>query len=316
MPVTVITALLPCYNAADYLPEALASVRRQTRAVDEILVVDDGSTDASAAVAEAAGARVIRLAANSGHAVARNIGLREARGDLIAWLDADDYWEPEHVEVVTELLDRFPRAAVAFSAIRLVGALSGVWKPRLPPDQLVDAFWESFHHTPGPQTTAISRRAPLLELGGYNEAQRTGLDFDMWLRVSRHYPLVATHLVTGNYRWHPGQISRNPEKQYRETYLARLRLRDTVRAEGNLGLAAAIEERIRWVWEQDLDSRWRKREMEAVRFFLRFAPLVPDAPETVRRRFARRAWLPRPLLRAWDLGPAETARKVVTRLFG
>jgi glycosyltransferase involved in cell wall biosynthesis len=95
----IASVVIPCYNAAPFLRETLDSVLAQTCAPLEVLVVDDGSTDESAAIAESYGppVRVIRQA-NQGESVARNRGIDEARGDWIAFLDADDVWKPEKLE--------------------------------------------------------------------------------------------------------------------------------------------------------------------------------------------------------------------------
>lgn len=96
---TAVSVVIPCYNAARFLPEALHSAVTQTHPPLEVLVIDDGSTDASAQVAENFGApvRVLRQA-NQGEAVARNRGFDEASGEWIAFLDADDVWHPTKLE--------------------------------------------------------------------------------------------------------------------------------------------------------------------------------------------------------------------------
>ncbi|HET7599287.1 MAG TPA: glycosyltransferase family A protein [Gemmatimonadales bacterium] len=309
-----ISAVIPCYNAAPYLGEAIESVLRQTRPAREIVVVDDGSTDRSGAVARRYPVRYVRLPTNSGNAVARNRCIQEASCELIAWLDADDYWEPNHLEIVAGLLERHPEAAAAFSTVRFVGALRGQLVPRFEAGQPRRVFWECFWRTPAGQMSAVTRREALLRIGGYDEQQRSANDYELWMRLSRTYPFVCTHEVTSNYRWHASQLSRNPADQYRNTYRARLRLRDAVRAEGNEALAREMEERMRWIWERDLAGRWEKREMDALRFTLGFAELVPDAPDRVRRYYARRAWIPELPLRAWDLGPLGSARKLAAKL--
>ncbi len=311
-----VSAVIPCYNAGPFLAQTIESVLGQTRAVSEIVLVDDCSTDDSAEVAQRYPVRYFRTPVNSGNAVARNTCLREARSDLVAWLDADDYWEPHHVATIAGLLERYPEAGAAFGAVRLAGTAQGVATPRIPPGPPVDFFWESFWRTPGPQMAAIGRREAMLAVGGYDERMRSGNDFDIWMRFARHHKLVSTHEITSNYRWHPGQLSARPEHQYRNSYLARARFRDQVAAEGDQALVDEMEQRMRWIWERDLELCWRKREMRAVRYLLRFADLVPQAPEQVRRHYARKAWLPRLALRAWDLGPSGVGRKLLERVTG
>ena len=96
---TTVSTIIPCYNAAAFLRECLDSVARQTVPPLEVLVVDDGSTDESAAIAESYGppVRLIRQE-HAHHSVARNRGIEEARGDWVALMDADDLWQPEKLE--------------------------------------------------------------------------------------------------------------------------------------------------------------------------------------------------------------------------
>ena len=92
-----ISVVIPAFNAAQFLPEAIASVRRQTIRVREIIVVDDGSRDGTHLVASRAGAQVMRQP-NRGPAAARNAGIHRATGRWIAFLDADDVWDPDKLE--------------------------------------------------------------------------------------------------------------------------------------------------------------------------------------------------------------------------
>lgn len=85
------------YNGARFITAALESIKAQTRAVDEVIVVDDGSTDGSAGLAAAAGAQVV-VQRNGGPASARNAGIRASSGDMIAILDSDDLWTPVKME--------------------------------------------------------------------------------------------------------------------------------------------------------------------------------------------------------------------------
>lgn len=101
-----VSVVIPCYNGAKYLRETLDSVLAQTYQVLEVLVIDDGSTDDSAAIAESYGPpiRMIRQP-NQGESIARNRGIEEAKGDWIAFLDADDLWLPSKIEQQIRFLE-------------------------------------------------------------------------------------------------------------------------------------------------------------------------------------------------------------------
>src|SRR5712664_2801923 len=117
-----IAVLIPAYNARDFLVEALESVRAQTRPPDQIVVVDDGSTDGTADVARAwhadrgSGIALSVLSqATAGAAAARNLGIRSVHADLIAVLDADDLFLPPHLERLAEAFERAPDAVLSFA---------------------------------------------------------------------------------------------------------------------------------------------------------------------------------------------------------
>ncbi|XZE54247.1 glycosyltransferase family 2 protein [Planctomycetaceae bacterium SH139] len=110
-----VSVVIPCYNASLFLRETISSVLSQTRAVKEVIVIDDGSTDDSAAIAENFGnpVRVIRQH-NQGESVARNRGIDEAQGEWLAFLDADDVWEPDRLERLAALQMHSPSSVGCF----------------------------------------------------------------------------------------------------------------------------------------------------------------------------------------------------------
>lgn len=93
-----ISVVIPAYNRADLLAESLTSVFSQTRAPLEVIVVDDASADATAEVANQFPVTLIRHQVNSGNSVSRNTGISAARGELVAFLDSDDLWNPDHLD--------------------------------------------------------------------------------------------------------------------------------------------------------------------------------------------------------------------------
>lgn len=158
MPNSDVTVVIPCYNAAPFVRETLESAVNQTHPPLEVIVVDDGSTDNSAAIGESFGppVRVIRQH-NQGESVARNRGMDEARGDWIGFLDADDIWKPEKLE-------RQIKAAQGSDAVCVhtwyfdFGEWNGV--PRVPRPQL-DGQYGAYHvlvdEAVIPPTTALTR---------------------------------------------------------------------------------------------------------------------------------------------------------------
>ena len=276
----MISVVIPCYNREQYLGEALSSIRRQTRPVDEVIVVDDCSTDGSQSVARRFGAVVLQTPNNSGPALARNIGAEAAKGDLIAWLDADDYWDPNHLEVVAGLLDTFPDAAVAFSAVRLVGsrASEGPW--RYPSSGKPESvFWDCLKGTIVPGMSPVTRREAYLGVGGSDPDIRVAPDFDLWLRLSRHHLFVNTQEVTSNYRWHGDQISSAPDAQLRSVYASRWRYLQSSRSAGDEDFSKTLASRMAEIWDCDLFNAMSARDLAQVRTLLSLRRLVPrDRP--------------------------------------
>lgn len=117
---SAITTAIPAYNAARYLGQAIESVLEQTHPSAEIIVVDDGSSDGTAAVAKAF--REVRYVyqENQGDACARNRAIREARGDLIAFLDADDVWKPEKLRLQIEMFRDRPSLGMVYTGVEVV----------------------------------------------------------------------------------------------------------------------------------------------------------------------------------------------------
>jgi len=110
----LVSVIIPAYNATAFLGETLDSVLAQTYPNLEIIVVDDGSTDDTPDLLGSYGDRIrVLRQANSGQATARNHGAREAHGELLAFLDSDDLWDPDKIARQVELLDRFPTALAA-----------------------------------------------------------------------------------------------------------------------------------------------------------------------------------------------------------
>jgi len=295
--VIAVSAVIPCFNRAETIGEAVASVLAQTVPPCELLVVDDGSLDGSAEIAERAGARVIRMQANAGNAAARNIGIRAASGDAIAWLDSDDYWEKNHLATVLPLLDAYPDATVASAGVRFVGERSGIWYGDVPEGPPADVARQAFRSTVIPMITSVVRRDALLAIGGFDESNRRAVDFDVWLRLALRHRFVATRAVTAAYRWHSRQISATPEEQWYATYIFRQRALEEVRLRGDDALVAELSEVYRQRWASDLQDAWDNGRGAWLQRLLSLAPSVPGASRRLRWKWAIRSRIPLGALR-------------------
>jgi len=182
-----VTAYIPCYNGEKYLPDTINAILRQTRPPDEVLIIDDGSTDNSAEVASRFPVRVIRHAGNQGLAAARNTALSHAQYELLAAFDVDAVAEPAWLEY---LLEAFGDGQIAGAGGRLIEnfreAPADLWRALQLSQDLGEAPIEMEWPTPkrlGGFGT-VFRVDALKKMGGYDERFRTNYeDVDLCKRV-------------------------------------------------------------------------------------------------------------------------------------
>lgn len=222
----LISVVMPCYNAQAYVAEAVASVLGQTYRSVELIVVDDGSTDASVEIIESYGHRLTLLRQNNqGPYPARNRGVTASRGEFLAFLDADDWWAPDCLERLHEAIER-SRAAVAYCGWQNVGLPGGRGEPYVPPDYEREGKLERFLRAaaPWPIHAALLRRSVWDEVGGFDTTLPTVMDYDLWLRVGAFRPIVRVDKVLAFYRHHQGgQITSQQWRQAENTWRVKRR---------------------------------------------------------------------------------------------
>ncbi len=184
----LVSVVIPAWNSAGTLPRAIDSVLAQTWEPREIIVVDDGGTDATPALLAGYGERVrVFSQANGGPASARNRGLSEARGQYVAFLDADDHWLPEKLERQVALLDARPDIGFCSTATRVVDT-RGEWVRDWPCSSTAAPLLETlFMHgsaVSGSTSGVLARRQLLLEAGGFDAGLRGFEDPDLWIRLA------------------------------------------------------------------------------------------------------------------------------------
>jgi glycosyltransferase involved in cell wall biosynthesis len=275
-----VSALIPARNRERYIGNAVDSVLRQERRVDEIIVVDDGSTDQTASVASSfPQVQLIALQESRGSAGARNAAIAAARGDLLAWLDSDDVWLPNHTSTAVAMLERHPTAVVGFSNAEYFGEREGPW-PRVsvPQDEPFDALAFAFRRTISTMSPAITRRETVLSIGGFDESLPSAVDFDLFLRLSLKGPFVSTSRITTRYRWHGDQTSARPNEQLESMYASRLTLLRALDSSDDKGIATELRKRLLDCVHADLWGAWDQNDSASLRGILALAEkLASDA---------------------------------------
>ena len=214
-----LSVVIPCHNAEAYIDQALRSVAAQTHAPHEVIVINDASTDDSVARIRASGVANVIMETDFGNAAAaRNVGLKSATGEWIAFLDADDYWYPGHLANAVNGLSR--RDSVAWMASRdLVdhndhmirrnhGPRFTASRSGMPPEAFVRMLRESGWYFA--MSSAVLGAKRLKEIGGLDESQPRRHDLELWLRAIVGHRWAFSIEPTSVYRVDtPGSISRN-----------------------------------------------------------------------------------------------------------
>ena len=185
-----VTVVIPAYNAARTVERALASVWRQNYPELEVIVIDDGSTDDTylcVGTCHNPNLRLIRLDKNQGECGAMNVGIQEARGDYIAFLDADDEWLNNKLSKQIPIIDSHPEMSFIScggEAIAPDGSVIATFGLDRPSCSSGD-FWRALlAKSQVAKPSVVARRAKLLELGGFDEALKISGDQDMWIKLA------------------------------------------------------------------------------------------------------------------------------------
>jgi len=207
-----VSVVIPAYNYAAYLGEAISSVLRQDYSNFEILVVDDGSTDDTAqVVSRFTDARVRYIyQKNAGLSSARNTGIREARHGIIALLDADDMWLPTHLSSSISHFSRLgPTFAIIASPHRYVGA-SGRDIPgranTIQPEREIPVA-DVVLKTRFMPSAVLVRREVFAECGYFDTSLRSSEDRDMWIRIGSRHRIFVQNQATVLIRKHTANMS-------------------------------------------------------------------------------------------------------------
>jgi glycosyltransferase involved in cell wall biosynthesis len=206
----LVSVVIPCYNQAHFLGEAIESVLAQSYPRFEIVVVDDGSTDDTTEVARRYHAVRCVSQANQGLSAARNSGLTHSEGEYVVFLDADDRLLPGALEAGLECLKANPECAFAFGRYRIIAGDGSFLKPQR--ERVVDG--DSYaallrRNYVGVPAAVIYRRAVFASVGDFDTSAIASEDTEMYLRITKRFPVCSHEKVVAEYRWHGATITSN-----------------------------------------------------------------------------------------------------------
>lgn len=230
-----ISVVIPCFNSERYVLATLRSVLSQGWSDLEVIVVDDGSSDRSAAfVAETYPTVKLIRQKNQGVAAARNTGIRHATGDWIAFVDSDDIWLPGKLAAQWRALDKSPDARMIYGAWKVWGSIDPEPSP-----ELINALTKEAQDGDrwvGPSgwiytslledcvvwtSTVLAHRSLFDEIGVFDSSMPIGEDYDLWLRASRVTQIIRVSKPLALYRMHNASITRRaPVENYKGRVIA------------------------------------------------------------------------------------------------
>jgi len=270
-----VSVIVPTYNRAYLLKEALDSVLAQCYRNFELIVVDDGSTDHTSRLLASYGDRItVLFQPNAGVSAARNRGIQAASGDLIALLDSDDYWLPEKLAAQVDFFKATPQALICQT--EEIWIRNGIRvNPKRRHRKLSGMIFQASLPLCLISPSAVMMRKSLLdEVGLFDEELTACEDYDLWLRITWKYPvhLIPAPLVVKR-GGHADQLSRLPElDKYRIRSITRMLLKRVLSNEERQAACRVLEQKCR-IYAEGCRKRGRDDEADYYRAIARrFAP--------------------------------------------
>ncbi|WP_428231679.1 glycosyltransferase family 2 protein [Flavobacterium sp.] len=201
------SVVIPLYNKADHIENTIKSVLNQTFTDYEILVINDESTDEGEVLVQQFNDKKIQIfhQKNQGVSVARNLGIEKSTGKLIAFLDADDYWFPNHLEELANLYRNFPDCGIYCSRYKIKITKNHSQIPNYEGiDQTFYGIVPNFFASNKPfritWTSCLAIPKDVLEnMGGFTPGITNGQDLELWTKIGIEYPVAITNIVTAIY---------------------------------------------------------------------------------------------------------------------
>ena len=208
-----VSVVMPCFNGQETIERSIKSVLAQTYLNVELLVINDGSTDDSEQVIQSIESEKIRYLrqGNAGVSSARNKGIELAKGEFIAFLDADDTWEPVFLEKLVGVLKINTSCILAYCGWQNLGKAGSQSEPFVPPEyEIPNKLEKLFEDCRWPIHAVVTRAHGIKKVGGFNRMLSNAEDFLLWLEIAALQPICRVPEVLAYYCHHgQGQASQN-----------------------------------------------------------------------------------------------------------
>jgi len=212
----VVSVIIPTYNRAHFLAEAINSVLEQTYKNYEIIVIDDGSTDGTSEIVKQFGNKIRYFyQENRGPSAARNTGIKNAIGDLVAFIDSDDVWLPEKLSLQVKLFDMNHRVGMVSSAFFSCDSNLNVNRV-IKDDRLTNKKYilkKLFIRNIFPTPTVLVKRECFEKVGLFNESYGFAEDWEMWVRIGLEYDLAYVKTPLCRCRRHNSSITYQKQEE-------------------------------------------------------------------------------------------------------
>lgn len=264
-----VSVIIPVYNAESFIEEALESALAQTYKNIEIIVVNDGSTDKSYEKIKPYLASIKYISQeNKGVSSARNNGIRQSKGELIAFLDSDDIWLPDKLDLQVDYLRNNPDVGLVHTNISCING-SGV-NIKLPFDIVTGiegkCFKDLFKRNGIANSTVLVRRTCLDKVGLFFDGAPCTEDYEMWMRISIEYPIGFINRTLMFYRVHESGVSQDSFRQALDVLVALnsiiSRYPDVYREVGKAVVNARVAE---LYFEVGNEHIWKLQDLKAAR---------------------------------------------------
>jgi glycosyltransferase involved in cell wall biosynthesis len=317
----LVSVVIPTYNRAELLAEAIETVLQQSYRHFEIIVVDDESSDNTAEVAKRYPVRYI-FQKNQGVSAARNTGILASKGEFVVLLDSDDRLFPGALERGLRALAKHPECMLATGDFSFMSE-DGKWmrpsrKPIVEGDYYTNLLRSNYIEMPA---TCLFRRELFNRVGLFNPSLKGGEDYDLYLRVVREFPIICHSAVVAEYRSHADSLSKRPDVMLRDT-LGVLDAQTAYISGDRVRLAARKEGRRFWrkLYGRHMAAQLAsQRDATREELFRKLKLLIREYPEGLllalirrlapkrteawfkEREFRRAGWIPRGEVQFGDL---------------